>query len=206
MARLSILLACMLVAGAAPSAAQAAAQVSAQVSAQASEWGLEQLMQELAQVKSAKARFTERKHMAILSAPLDSSGTLIYTAPSRLEKHTTAPRQESMILDRDRLTLENKERNQRRSIALSDYPVVWAFVESVRSTLAGDLPTLRRFYQISFEGSRREWRLLLKPVEPAMLEVVSEIRIGGSMSQIGSVEFVEANGDHSTMTITRDTP
>ena len=163
-------------------------------------------MRELAQVQSAKSRFTERKQMSILNAPLESSGILIYTAPARLEKHTLAPRQESIVLDRDRLTLESKARNQRRSFALRDHPVIWAFVESIRSTLAGDLATLRRFYELSLEGNERQWRLLLKPVEPAMLEVVTEIRISGSRDQVGSMEFLEANGDRSTMTITRDAP
>jgi outer membrane lipoprotein-sorting protein len=168
------------------------------------DWGLEPLMRELSQVKSARAKFSERKHMAILNAPLESSGTLIYVAPGRLEKHTLAPRQESIVLDGDRLTLENRERKQRRTFALSDHPVVWAFVESIRSTLAGDLATLRRFYQVSLEGDERQWRLVLKPVEPAMLEVVSDIRIGGSRDRVLSMELIEANGDRSTMTIARD--
>ena len=45
-------------------------------------------MQNLAQVKSAKGKFVERKYLAMLNAPLDSSGTLVYTAPGRLEKFT----------------------------------------------------------------------------------------------------------------------
>ena len=44
-------------------------------------WGIEQLMQRFAQVKSAKAAFVERKHMRVLTGPLESSGTLVYTAP-----------------------------------------------------------------------------------------------------------------------------
>src|SRR6185369_2948809 len=102
-------------------------------------------------------RFSERKHMAILNAPLDSSGTLVYTAPARLEKNTLAPRPESLVLDRDKLVIEYRERNQRRTLVLQDYPVIWAFVESIRSTLAGDLATLNRFYRTSLEGSDDKW-------------------------------------------------
>jgi outer membrane lipoprotein-sorting protein len=174
--------------------------------AAAADWGVEQLMRELAQVKTARAKFVERKHLAILNAPLESSGTLIYTAPGRLEKHTLAPRQESLVLERDRLTLENKERNQRRTFALQDHPVIWAFVESIRSTLAGDLATLGRFYQVTLDGSERQWRLTLKPVEPDMQNVVSEIRIGGSRNRIGTIEIIETQGDRSVMTIAGDAP
>lgn len=169
-------------------------------------WDVNRLMRGLGQVKSARAQFVERKHLAILSEPLEATGTLLYTAPGRLEKHTLKPRRESLVLESDRLTLESKERNQRRTFALQDQPVIWAFVESIRSTLAGDLATLSRFYQVSLDGSEREWRLTLKPVEPGMQDVVSEIRIGGSRYRVSTIEIIETQGDRSVMTITADAP
>jgi outer membrane lipoprotein-sorting protein len=167
---------------------------------------VEQLMQALGEVKSSKARFVERKHMAILSAPLEYSGALVYRAPDRLEKHTRTPRRESLLLERDQLTIENPERNQRRTVMLQDYPVIWAFVESIRSTLAGDLATLNRFYEVKLDGGERRWRLSLMPRDPQMEEVVREIRLSGSRNWIEAVEIIETNGDRSLMTITRDSP
>lgn len=164
--------------------------------------GVEELMRSLAQVRSRTASFVERKHVAILNAPLESSGTLVYTAPGRLEKHTVAPRAESLVLDGDRLTLEDKERSEKRTLALPEYPVIQAFVEGVRSTLAGDLATLSRFYQVALEGSERRWRLLLKPREQRMQDFVQEIRISGSLDRIRTIEIVETEGDRSVMTIT----
>ena len=174
--------------------------------AAAADWGVEQLMQTLSAVQSSKARFVERKHMAILSAPLESSGTLVYVAPGELEKRTQTPRRESLLLARDQLTIENPERKQRRTVVLQDYPVIWAFVESIRSTLAGDLATLTRFYEVKLEGGEHRWRLSLKPRDPQMEEVVSEIRLSGSGNGIDTVETIETNGDRSVMTISRDSP
>jgi hypothetical protein len=168
----------------------------------AATWGIEQLMQDLAQVKSAKGRFTERKYLAILNAPLDSSGVLIYTAPGRLEKNTLAPKPETLVLDQDKLVIEY--RNQRRTLMLQDYPVIWAFVESIRSTLAGDLKTLRRFYQTSIEGGADKWRLSLTPTDAKMQGVVKEIHLGGSRDRVRTIEIIETAGDHSVMTITED--
>jgi hypothetical protein len=185
-------------------AALLAAAVSCPVFA--AEWGVEQLMREMAQVKSVRAKFAERKQLAILNAPLESSGTLVYTAPGRLEKHTLAPRQESLVLERGRLILEDPARDRRRTFVLQEHPVLWAFVEGIRSTLAGDLVTLNRFYQVSLDGGERRWRLTLKPREPGMQEVVSEIRIGGSRNWIDTIEIIEVQGDRSLMTITRDAP
>jgi len=161
-------------------------------------------MQALGAVSSSQAAFVERKHVEILSTPLQSRGRLVYTAPGRLEKHTLSPRRESLVLDGDELTLESKDRSQRRTLQLQDQPVVRAFVESIRSTLAGDLATLRRFYEVKLEGGERQWRLTLKPGDPRVQEVVSEIRIAGSRDAIASIEFIEANGDRSVMTITKD--
>ena len=187
----------------------AAACASAAVAADSSDaaaWDVQRLMRELAQVKTANARFIERRHLAILTAPLESSGTLVYVAPDRLEKHTLRPRPESLVLERNELTVESKERNQRRTLVLQDYPVIWAFVESIRSTLAGDLPTLSRFYQVGLDGGERRWRLSLIPSEPRMQDVVSEIRISGDRSWINAIEMIETGGDRSLMTITRDGP
>jgi outer membrane lipoprotein-sorting protein len=182
---------------------------SAAVAAEAGDgagWDIQRLMQALAQVKTAKGKFVERKHLAILNAPLELSGTLVYVAPNRVEKHTLAPRPESMVLEREELTIESPDRNQRRTLVLQDYPVIWAFVESIRSTLAGDLPTLSRFYQVNLDGGERRWRLTLKPIEPGMQGVVSEIRISGDRSWINAIEIIETGGDRSVMTITRDEP
>lgn len=170
------------------------------------DWGIKRLMHDLAQVKSAKARYVERKYLGILNTPLESSGTLIYIAPSRLEKRTLAPRRESLVLEGSELTIEGGEGNRRRTLNLRDYPLIRAFVESIRSTLAGDLPTLTHFYQIELDGGERQWRLTLKPSEPEMQEVVSEIRISGEFASINAVETIETNGDRSVMTVMSEGP
>lgn len=168
----------------------------------ASPWGLEHLMQRLAQVKSSKATFVERKHLRILNAPLESSGTLVYTAPGALEKHTLKPKPETLVLEGDTLTFEDKARNRRRTLRLQEYPVIWAFVESIRSTLAGDLQSLNRFYRVALEGSESEWRLTLDPRDARTARMVGQILIAGSGTSIRSIESTEVEGDRSVMTIT----
>ena len=167
-------------------------------------WSVERLMQSMAAVKSARGKFVERKQMAILNAPLETSGTLAYVAPGRLEKHTLRPRPESLILDQDRLLIENREKKFRRTLNLQEYPLVWALVESIRSTLAGDLGTLTRFYRVALEGNESNWRMVLTPLDPKLKELLSEIRISGSANRIDKVDVLEAGGDRSTMTIIGD--
>jgi outer membrane lipoprotein-sorting protein len=167
-------------------------------------WTLEQLMQSLREVKSARAKFVERKYMAILKAPLEQSGTLSYQAPDRLEKRTLQPSEESLLVEGDRMTMENKQKGQRRSIALQSYPAAWAFVESIRATMAGDTRALQRFYEVKLSGRQGQWLLLLHPKEQNMQRVVSEIRIHGSVNVIHQIEIFEPEGDRSVMTITQE--
>lgn len=167
-------------------------------------WGMKQLMHKLGQVKSSKARFVEQKYLSMLTFPTEISGTLIYKAPSRFEKHTLKPKPESMILDQDRLTIENPTKQQKHQLSLQDYPVIWALVESIRSTLAGDLPTLNRFYSVKLDGSADKWRLVLVPNDTKIKYWVSEILINGNDNRINTIEIKETEGDRSVMTISED--
>lgn len=174
--------------------------------ASAEEWGLPQLMQSLAQVQSSQGKFVERKHLAVLDVPLTSSGLLLFTAPGHLEKHTQEPRDESLILDEGVLTIENKARKFKRTLVVQQYPAVWALVESIRSTLAGDLPTLERFYKVQLKGNANKWSMKLLPREDQARNMVKEIVISGHANRVTAIEMLEANGDHSTMTVSGEAP
>lgn len=163
-------------------------------------WGLAQLMIELGRVKQAKATFVERKYLKVLSAPLESSGKLIYIAPYRLEKLTLDPKPESMVVDQDTLTLE--ARGRKRSLQIQDYPVLWAFVESIRGTLKGDLSALQQFYKVTLEGNRQEWQIQLQPTDKKMAALIQAIHIRGTKDRLHGIEIFEADGDRSVMTVT----
>ena len=162
-------------------------------------------MRELASVQHSKARFVERKYLKMLDRPLELSGTLEYRAPDHLERRTLTPRPESFVVDGDRLRLEDA-RGRKRTFALQDNPVLWAFVESIRATLKGDLAQLERFYSVALDGGPQAWRLSLTPKQPRMSALISRIAIGGSGGRIDTVEVHEAQGDRSIMTISEERP
>ncbi len=167
-------------------------------------WGLSRLMQDMAKVHVSRGKFTERKRLAVLDVPLTSSGTLLFEAPGHLEKRTLEPREESLVLDQGVLTIENKARNLKRTLVVQQYPAVWAFVESIRSTLAGDLPTLERFYKVELKGVEAKWRLRLVPLDQRTRDMVREIVMSGGGNRVTRIEMTESNGDESVMTISGD--
>ena len=174
-------------------------------SASAAEWGVEQLMQGMAQTRSGHATFVERKYIAILDKPVESSGELSYTAPDRLEKRTLKPRPESMLLDGGTLTVEQK--GKRHVLPLQNYPEIVAFIDSIRGTLAGDRAALERVYKLNLTGDEQQWTLELQPLSERMKKVVERIRIAGEQHELRTIEIRQADGDRSVMTITQtDTP
>ena len=162
-------------------------------------WDVTQLMQGLAKNKSGRATFVEKKYIALLEAPVESSGELLYTAPDRLEKRTLKPRPESLLIEGGSLTVERGKR--RMVLRLQDYPELVAFTESIRGTLAGDMVALRRVYNLDLEGSEERWTLTLRPIETKMLEVVQRVRIAGSHAEVRTIEIEQTDKDRSVMVI-----
>ena len=165
----------------------------------ANAWSATQLMQALAQNKASRVTFVEKKYIAALDRPLESSGELIYLPPDRLEKRTVKPKLETLVIDKNTLTIERN--GAKRSIALASYPEVAAFTESLRATLAGDLASLMRDYRVEVDGTREQWRLVLLPSDPKIAAVLSRVLVTGKRARIESIEILQADGNRSVMAI-----
>ncbi len=173
----------------------------APVMALASEWNLDQLMQNLAKIRSNHAGFVEKKSIAMLDKPVESSGELYYTAPDHLEKRTLKPKPESLTVDGDTLIIERNHQTHR--LQLQSYPEIAAFIDSIRSTLSGDRAALERNYRINLSGTAEHWTLQLLPIDPKMQKVAKQIRIAGEQNALRSIEIIQADGDSSFMSIER---
>ena len=170
--------------------------------ARADDLQLSQLMHMLAQNKSGKATFVEKKYIGILDRPVVSSGDLAFTAPDKLEKRTLTPRPETLILNGDILTIDQPGKH-RMIVSLEEHPEVSAFIESIRGTLAGDLGTLEKFYALKLTGSLAQWQLVLTPRQERLSSIFIHIRIGGSGADVKTIALDQRDGDHSEMVITK---
>jgi len=171
-------------------------------SAMAQSWSMAELMQSLAQQKSGKASFVEKKYIGFIDQPIESSGELSFTAPDRLEKRTLLPKQESLVLEGDTLTIAQADKRPVR-INLQAHPEAAAFVESIRGTLAGDRAALEKFYRLELSGASDKWQLVLVPLQARMLKIVQRIRIEGTQSVVRRIVFEQADGDRSDMQISK---
>ena len=165
----------------------------------AANWDIDQLMRDLAQTRSGRASFVEKKSIAMLEKPVESSGELFYSAPDHLEKRTLKPKAESMTVDGGTLIIERGR--QKHRLQLQDYPELAAFIDSIRGTLAGDRKALERNSRLSLDGTAEHWTLQLLPTDEKMQAVVKRIRIAGVRDAVRSIEITQADGDSSLMRV-----
>ncbi len=172
--------------------------------ATAAEWNAARLMQDLARQRGGKVAFSEKKYIALLDRPVESSGELIYQPPARLEKRTLKPKAESLVLDRDVLVVERGK--QKYTLQLQQYPEITAIVGTIRNTLAGDLATLEKQYRVELQGSPERWSLTLLPSDARIAAIVQKIVVLGTRDELREIEMLQADGDRSVMQIRRDAP
>jgi outer membrane lipoprotein-sorting protein len=158
-----------------------------------------QLMGELAKHKGGKAKFVEKKYLSILDKPVIATGEMTYTAPDRLEKRTLTPKVETLLLDKDVLSIERDK--QKLSINLANQPETLAFVDSIRGTLSGNRMALEKNYALHLAGTQDKWVLTLLPSDQKIASMVLRITVTGSKNQVRVIEYLQADGDRAVLNI-----
>jgi len=158
-----------------------------------------QVLAGLARVERSEASFEETRHVAALAAPLVRRGRLTYTRPSELEMVVETPLQERVRIVGGVMTMEG--RNGTREVRLADLPLVAAWIEGMRATLAGDAAALARYFVVHASGDAVSWQLDLIPRTTDLAAVISHVVIAGNASRIGRIEVFEASGDRNVMVL-----
>ena len=153
----------------------------------------------LARVERSDATFEETRHIAALTAPVVRRGTLRYVRPADLEMVVQTPVAERVRVSGTTLTIEG--RNGVREVRLGDMPAIAGWVESVRATLAGDVPALGRHFTVRASGDISRWQLDLTPLSAELAAFVTRVTISGANAQIGRIDVIEASGDRSEMVV-----
>lgn len=158
-----------------------------------------QLMDDLSRHKGGRAKFVETKYLALLDKPVIATGEMTYVAPDRLEKRTLTPKPETMLLDKDMLSIERDKR--KLSINLANQPEALAFVDSIRGTLSGNRAALEKNYALHLSGTSDKWVLTLLPSDQKIATLVLRITVSGTKNQIRTIEYLQADGDRSVLAI-----
>ncbi len=191
----------------AASLAVALAGVSAAVSAgedrapRSAELTLDSLMAEMSTARGVVANFREQKEIALLVAPLESSGVLYFAPPGRLARFTLAPSFSSLVIDGDTLRFRDGEAGE--EFDLSGNPMTRVFVDNFIVLFNGDVERLRELYDAEFSTEGQSWSLRLIPrSERLRVAVESIVLTGGSgtggRGGIRRMEMRSSDGDRTT--------
>jgi len=161
---------------------------------------LDQLMLSLSKVDSSNATFVETKTMKLLKKPLILTGQLVYKAPDYLQKKIISPTASTYTINGQQVKAEEFNKDS-REFSLDESILLQALVESLRATLAGNLDTLKDFYEVSVSGTHKTWTLDLEPIDDEIKLYIKTIKIMGQNTSISRIETVESNNDRSVMTI-----
>lgn len=162
-------------------------------------FGIDDLMGLLGRSLHGEARFTEQRFVKGLDGPLDSSGILHFTPPDKLERRVLSPRPESMRVDGNVMVLSRGGRT--RTVTLDSMPEALGMVEALRGTLSGNAPQLQRYFRTQVSGDAQAWTLQLEPLDRALAEQLTRLRISGSQGVVRGVEMDFVGGDRSVMKI-----
>jgi hypothetical protein len=161
---------------------------------------LDQVMARLAAAPARRARFVEDKTFPQLTTPLRSDGMLAFRKPDHLEKDTTAPTPEKLVVDGGRLIIDQPGQPP-RVVELGSEPAIRTLVDTIRAALSGDLATLRRSYDVTGSGTAADWQMVLHPRDPALAKLVREVQLAGG-TDLRRVETITSDGATDTLTIT----
>lgn len=170
-------------------------------SSQASDIDMSRLMGLFASSKYIKAEFVERKFLKILDAPVESSGELVFRAPSYLEKRTKLPRPETLIIDGNSVSIERG--SLKRTLPLDEFADMASMVRSLTATFRGDQISIEQFFKWKLSGPADRWQLVLTPKRSKLFITLQEIRLAGDRGYVHTVETTLTDGDRSLMTLNR---
>ncbi len=158
------------------------------------------LIARLGQVHARQKPFHETRTLAVLKAPIESSGVLIYRAPGYLQKMTEQPHAESLIINGDSVTI-SRNHAAPQSVDIARVPALRLLADTLRAPLDGDIALLRRYYHITAEEKGDDWSIYLTPVSDKVAELAKSVTLTGQNNAILRIVLVQANGDTQTMTI-----
>jgi hypothetical protein len=166
---------------------------------------LDSLMAQMSTTRGVIAQFRERKEIALLMAPLESSGVLYFAPPDRLARFTLEPSYASLIIDGDTLRFRDGEAGE--DFDLSGNPMARVFVDNFIVLFNGDVEQLRKLYDAEFSSDSKGWSLRLTPKGRRLRTAIDSILltgdIGGSRAEArGGIRRMDLRSSDGDRTVT----
>jgi hypothetical protein len=151
--------------------------------------------QSLGKAKVVRGKFVQRRHLADLAQPLESSGAFLFAREAGIEWHTELPFDSQFLLAESGIT-QRDEGGVTLSIKASEQPALAVVSRVFFALFALDLDALSHDFELYGEARGTGWVLGLKPRAEALGSVFREAVVSGGAS-VERVVLEDGNGDSS---------
>jgi len=158
---------------------------------------LDQLLRDMAGTAGVSAEFTEHKELALLSAPLESSGRIYFVPPDRFARFTTRPGFSALVIDGERVRFREGEGEGSDELDLSGNPMTRAFVENFIVLWSGDRERLERLYEVTLQFDEERWELSLTPRGAPLDRFIEDVSLRGRGDALEQMIVRERDGDRT---------
>ena len=178
----------------------ARAQNLAPLSRPAAEQLLPQVLSAVSRQPFSTVPFVERRMSAMLVMPLESRGTLTRESSGSIEKITTTPIRESVVLTAESMTVR-ADNGVPKVVRFDAQPDLAAYANGLRAILAGDAGVLKKSFDVGLSGALNRWEMKLLPTDPGIRRAIRQIVVRGEKGQVRLIETTETGGDVNEMTL-----
>ena len=156
---------------------------------------LKQPAHELATEPVLRGRFTHRRYIAELTAPLVSTGEFVIARGQGIYWHTLEPFDSEFILTQ-RGIVQHDEGVQTLKLNAEEQPVVRLVARIFLALLSMDVQSLTSSFQLYGAQNGAAWQVGLRPSAAGVAAVFREAVVSGS-SQVDQVTLFDANQDRT---------
>ena len=151
--------------------------------------------QSLGKAKVVRGKFVQRRHLADLAQPLESSGSFLFAREAGIEWHTELPFDSQFVLAESGIT-QRDEGSVSLELKASEQPALAVVSRVFFALFALDLDALSHDFELYGEARGTGWVLGLKPRAEALGSVFREAVVSGGAS-VERVVLEDGNGDSS---------
>jgi outer membrane lipoprotein-sorting protein len=151
-------------------------------------------------VSTVFSEFEQDRHMALLEAPLRSTGVIIFSKPNRLRWDTVTPYRSTLIADGKNVAQFEKMGDSWKKLKIGYAAAMGEVMESLSLVWGGDLAGQRKHYRLAVKDGE-EPTLTLTPRDSGMRKVISaiELHFKEDLSAATRVVLKEPGGDSTVI-------
>ena len=158
------------------------------------------LIAKLARPAPASIAFTEVRVSPLLREPLVVAGELEFSGPGSLDRHVRKPYREDTSIRGESVRVE-REGEQSRSFALKRAPELRGLLTGFSALLAGDVPGLKRSFDVQAQGTEQSWTLQLVPLDARARKRLQRLEIAGHDATPRCFSVLNGDGGASVLVL-----